>query len=456
MYKYLQNIEERYVEAVISTEGHICVMADSWAIKHDVLLRHYAFMLDYMHIPADKILFICLQDQMHVSLKRKMRERYSHLDFNIQYIADVKHAKYDYVLIGEAQGLDMFSYKIVNDFCCNINNVYIYINSKQLSENTNIDLALLLDGLSIDYVIQGRGYKIKNFLSDFKSGLEREKKKREKQRQKEEALAARLKLMEEKRKKERSVANSLIAMLILPLRKYITDIDKVRRKNNNAYYSRIEQYIVWYRENWPFLSAEAIKRFDFFTIFHNNYLVRTNEIVWCLKESLSKSECDFSDGITRTFMSIIQCHQYCPSETKLLLRNLLMDKDSFAFRMMIYRSQAHQLLEIIMNRYSGREVDIRFPYNINAILTLMALVYPSKRYAVNMSSFMRFCSLTGIQFPSTEDYETDYEKVEYICDGVRNALMLDDCLFDICQTTLNDDITNWHFLTSEFINTIGG
>ena len=64
MYKYLKNIEERYVEAVICTEGHICVMADSWAIKHDLLLRHYVFMLDYMHIPAERILLMLSRQDM--------------------------------------------------------------------------------------------------------------------------------------------------------------------------------------------------------------------------------------------------------------------------------------------------------------------------------------------------------------------------------------------------------
>lgn len=456
MYKYLQNIEERYVEAVVCTEGRICVMADSWAIKHDLLLRHYVFMLDYMHIPAERILFICLQNQMYVSLKKKMRERYSHLKINIQYISDVKQSKYDYVLIGEAQGLDSFSHKIVNEFCLNTNNVFLHINSKLLSEKTNIDLALLLDGLSIDYVFQGRGYKIKDFLSDSKNRLEREKIKREKQRQKKEAFAAKLKLMEEERKKEKAEANSLLAMLILPLCKYITDVDKVKRRSGNTYYSRIEQHIIWYRENWPFLSTEFKKRFDFFTMFHVNYLAMPNEMALCLNEAMSKNDCVFSDGIIKTFMSIIQCHKYCPSETKLLLRNLFMEKDSFAFRMMIFRSQSRQLLEIIKNRYSSGDVDMRFPNNSNAIITLMALVNPTKHYAVNVSSFLRFCSLTGIQPPSTEDLETEYEKMESICDGVRSALMLDEGLLDIYQATLNDNITNWNFLTSEFINTIGG
>ena len=46
--------------------------------------------------------------------------------------------------------------------------------------------------------------------------------------------------------------------------------------------------------------------------------------------------------------------------------------------------------------------------------------------------------------------------MESICDGVRSALMLEDGLVDLYQTTLNDDITNWNFLTSDFINTICG
>ena len=133
-----------------------------------------------------------------------------------------------------------------------------------------------------------------------------------------------------------------------------------------------------------------------------------------------------------------------------------MEKDSFAFRMMIFRSQSRQLLEIIKNRYSSGDVDMQFPNNSNAIITLMALVNPTKYYAVNVSSFLRFCSLTGIQLPSMEDLETEYEKMESICDGVRSALMLEDGLVDLYQTTLNDDITNWNFLTSDFINTIGG
>lgn len=456
MYKYLKNIEERYVEAVICTEGHICVMADSWAIKHDLLLRHYVFMLDYMHIPAERILLICLQNQVYVSLKKKMRERYSHLDFNIQYISDIKQARYDYILVAEAQELDIFSYKIVNGLCRNTNNVFLYINSKRLSEKTNIDLALLIDSLSIDYEFHGRGYKIKDFLSASKNRLEHEKIKREKQKQKEEAFAARLKLLEEKRMKERAEANSLLAKLILPLCKYIKNVDKVRRKNDNLYYSRIEKQIVWYRENWSFLSADVKKRFDFFSIFHSNYLAMPNEIALCLKKTISNNDCVFSDGIIKTFLSIIQCHKYCPSETKLLLRNLFMEKDSFAFRMMIFRSQSRQLLEIIKNRYSSGDVDMQFPNNSNAIITLMALVNPTKYYAVNVSSFLRFCSLTGIQLPSMEDLETEYEKMESICDGVRSALMLEDGLVDLYQTTLNDDITNWNFLTSDFINTIGG
>lgn len=456
MYKYLQNIEERYVEAVVCTEGRICVMADSWAIKHDLLLRHYVFMLDYMHIPAEKILFICLQDQMYISLKKKLSERYSDLNYNIQYISDVKQAKYDYVLIGEAQGIDLFSRKIVDEICRSTSNVFLYINSKVLSEKSNIDLALLIDDLSIDYVYQGRGYKIKDFLSDSKNRLEREKKKREKQRQKEEAFAAKLKLMEEKRLKERAEANSLLSMLILPLCEYITDVDKVKRKNDNAYYSRIEQHIVWYRENWSFLSDGVKKRFDFFMIFHTNYLVKPNEIASCLIEAMSDKKSVFHDGIIKTFRSIIQCHKYCPSETKLLLRNLFMEKDSFAFRMMIFRSQSRQLLEIIKNRYSSGDIDMRFPNNSNAIITLMALINPTEHYAVNVSSFLRFCSLTGIQPPSMEDMETEYEKMESICDGVRSALMLDDGLSDIYKTMFHDDITNWHLITSEFINTIGG
>ena len=78
MYKYLANLDQSSIGAVVYTEGKMCVFASEKVFKEDVVLRHYAFLLDFMSVSVDKILFVCIDgapDFVNASPKLKFVAR---------------------------------------------------------------------------------------------------------------------------------------------------------------------------------------------------------------------------------------------------------------------------------------------------------------------------------------------------------------------------------------------
>lgn len=120
MYKYLANLDEESTHAVINSEGRLCVFASNQNVKEDVVLRHYAFLLDFMTVPVEKILLVCMDSTIVKKLKGRFHRRYKGLPCQITPIGEVGDASlYEYVLVYDAHNVDVFSAKQL---------VYIYSN----------------------------------------------------------------------------------------------------------------------------------------------------------------------------------------------------------------------------------------------------------------------------------------------------------------------------------------
>lgn len=82
MYNYLSAKNPYDIEAVLHTEGRVVAAGDSNVRRSDVAIRHLCFLIDYMHVRLDDILFLSLYKDKDDWIKAKLVEYLSEDAFN--------------------------------------------------------------------------------------------------------------------------------------------------------------------------------------------------------------------------------------------------------------------------------------------------------------------------------------------------------------------------------------
>lgn len=503
MYEYLKGLDEGNSYAVVNTEGKICVLADENAIREEVMLRHYAFLLDYMSVPVDKILFVTLDDSVIKNITKRFHKLYEHLPCKLTAINEVANVQgYDYVLVRDAHNVDVFSTHNLNDICAKSKNLFLFVNSRKIKKQHNIDLAEFFSTNSFDFEISTDGnYSVAQYLKDVEELLEKRRKERELEEQRARERACReqerkareeaerkareeaerkaaeerariqaerkaaeearrkaeaeRKAREEAERKAREEAERIAREKAIAEAKRRAEEEERQRKRNTPYFKKLERYIYWYRQNWDFMVENGSYRWDAVECFNNNFDIQARNLSSNLNSAFAKSSQLMTGVLLRSQKMLIRCASTCPDDTRLLLRNLFNEKDSFQMRMMLYRSMTERIASEMRHRSSITNEEISHLNNIRAAATYLALAYPNKHYQYRLFPFQQFCSKVGIKAPSVSDFESEYEQFESICNQVREALLADEELLNLHDKTYPKDKSDYHLLTYDFIYAIG-
>ena len=446
MYKYLANLDQSSIGAVVYTEGKMCVFASEKVFKEDVVLRHYAFLLDFMSVSVDKILFVCIDGALVKSLKSKFRRLYKDLPCHITYISEVGNVgAYDYAIICDAHNVDVFTIGMLCSIFSNVGNFCLFINSNVIRHDYeyNIDLADFLQKHKFDIELSaGENYTVAKYLQDMRTGLEQlrhireEEERREIERKKleEERLAEKKrKLVEEKAQRE---------------------IEELRKKQDIPYYAMLKPYMDWYIQNWSLMVENGRDKFEAIRYLHEFYVVNVSNFFQNFKTLNERCNTLFSDKVLLSLEVLEKCNALCSVETEQLLLNLFNEKDLMMMRLMLFENQSINLGNIVYGRGGISKNEIDYLHDIEAVAAFLALVYPNKHYLFRRTLFERFCEKVGIELKSvlTDIYE--YINVEVICENIRNALMAHPSIPRLCEDTYGGSDIDYHLLTYDFISAI--
>ena len=204
MYEYLAKLEEGEVYAVVQSEGRIGVFASAASFEKRLLLRHYAFLLDFMKIPVERILFVCLESANASSMQSWFQAHYSDLPceiFTLGQVMDTAH--FDYLLVGDADSLTASQMPLLSQLCSSVHHVYAFFDVRHIQKGRNIYVADFLKNVQFDFEISTDGqFCVADFLDSYKKELASLEKERIQQREQEEReRAERLKREQEERER---------------------------------------------------------------------------------------------------------------------------------------------------------------------------------------------------------------------------------------------------------------
>ena len=204
MYEYLAKLEEGEVYAVVQSEGRIGVFASAASFEKRLLLRHYAFLLDFMKIPVERILFVCLESANTSSMQSWFQTHYPDLTceiFTLGQVMDTAH--FDYLLVGDADSLTASQMPLLSQLCSSVHHVYAFFDVRHIQKGRNIYVADFLKNVQFDFEISTDGqFCVADFLDSYKKELASLEKERIQQREQEEReRAERLKREQEERER---------------------------------------------------------------------------------------------------------------------------------------------------------------------------------------------------------------------------------------------------------------
>ena len=482
MYKYLEDLDEGCSYAVVNTEGRICVLASGKADKKFVALRHYAFLLDFMNVSVDDILFVCVDSASIRKITAKFRRMYGGLPCQVAYIGELGNCsgKYEYVVVCDAHNVDVFTIDGLKELCAKSNNIYVYIDYVNIKENHNIDLADLLQNANFDFEISTDGKcSVAKYLDDVGEELEKLYRKRELEElhaKKEAEREAERKLKAErmaaekaaKLEAERKEMERLECERRAEAERKRAEAEMARRaaemreKQRSPLFIKLKPYMNWYFLNWTLLADKGSDKWNALFQLHKNNEVNVANLVQCMETVHSGCSRSLSDKILHLLEDIKVCRTLCPDETELLLHNLLNEKDSVPIRIMICCNQAMRLADLVRHRSS--EIDIVALADVEAMINCLAFAYPSKHYFLNLSQLEKFGKKTKIDIPSASVYESEndflekeYVNLERFCDNVREALTVNIELMgmnELDKGGCDAKIFDSHLLAADFIYAI--
>lgn len=482
MYKYLEDLDEGCSYAVVNTEGRICVLASEKAVRKYVALRHYAFLLDFMNVSVDDILFVCVDRDNVRKVTIKFCRMYRDLPCRVVYIGELDDCsgEYEYVVVYDAHNVDVFTADGLKGLCAKANNIYICIDYAGIMKSHNVDLADLLKGTDFDFEVSTDGKSsVAKYLDETEEELEKLYRKREleelhakklaereaKRKLQEERMAAEKKAKleaerEEKEKLEREQRAE--AERKRAEEEAARRAEELRKKLNSPLFSRLKPYIDWYFLNWTVLADKGAGMWKALSWLHEKYEVNASNFVQCLECVRSEYGKLLSGEMMRLLENIEECGTLCPEETALLLHNLLNEKDTVQMRMMLCRNQAMRLTELMRHR-SWKMENVGLA-NVEAMADCLALAYPDKHYFLRVSQIEKFGKKVRVDVPSASVYESkndflerEYVNLEHFCDDIREALAVNMELMGVnglCKGGCDAQIFDNHLLTVDFIYAI--
>lgn len=442
MYEYLANLDEGCTYAVVNTEGKLCVLTSCKAVKKEVALRHYAFLLDFMAVSVDRILFVCIDDVIAKRIKEKFRRKYKNLPCEITLLKNVQDANsYDYVIVYDAHNVDVFSEKQLSVVCSNVRNLCMFVSCDSIKEYPNIDIADFLSQYDFDFEIStGDDYSVAEYLEKMHVKLEQlrrireEKERRERERIKQEAeqkAEAEWKAVEDKARRE---------------------AEELRKKQSTPIYLMLKPYMDWYVQNWNLFVSKNKDILNAISQFSKIFDINAMDFAANLRNSFEKCNNVFPADINMANDTLERWGMLCPDEVRLLFKNLFNEKDSFKLKMILYRSQTARISRLIRERggYDVGEVDLD---KVEIVAAYLALAYPERYYFYDMFALLRFCEKIKINVPG-KSLESKYEFFEELCDNVKSALTANPTMLRLCNETFDKEVVNYHILTYCFISDI--
>ena len=442
MYEYLKNLDDDCTNAVVSTEGNICVLGSDRAVKEEIVLRHYAFLLDYMSVPIDKVLLVCTDGIFVKKLKSKFHRRYKGIPCQIISLDEVGDtSQYDYVLLYDAHNIDVFSARRLKALCSNLRNLYIFLSCSVIKSFHNVDLADFIQSRDIDLEICIDGnYSIAEYLRDVDHELQKLKRQREEKelRERERAkLEAERKAEIERKKAEEEARRKA---------------EELRKKQSTPFYMTLKPYMDWFAQNWYFFESMEKDKWNAVDNFYKKFDINSTNIAANLEDAfdLYRKYSIYDIGFAHATLVIFA--RICPDEVRLLLKNLFNEKDSLKLKMILYRSQIGRIANLIHGR-SSYDVNTVELERVGTAATYLALAYPDKYYFYDVYALFKFCEKTGTSKPGTV-LESKYEVFEDFYDKIRMALTAHPIIMRLFNETYERIFVNDRLLTCSFISAI--
>lgn len=442
MYEYLRNLDDDCANAVVSTEGNICVLGSDKAVKEEIMLRHYAFLLDYMSVPIDKVLLVCTDGIFVKKLKNKFHRRYKDIPCQITPLGEIGDtSQYDYVLLYDAHNIDVFSARRLRTLFPDIRNLYVFMNCCVLKSFHNVDLADFVQNLDIDLEICTDGnYSLAEYLRDVEKELQKLKRMREEKerRDRERAMQEAERKAEIERKKEEEEARR--------------KAEELREKQKTPFYIILKPYMDWFAQNWYFFESKEKNKWNAVDNFSKKIDINSTNLAANLEDAFGQYKDSFLYDISLAHETLVTFARICPDEVRLLLKNLFNEKDSLKLKMILYRSQIGRIATLIHGRssYGVNTVELE---RVGTATTYLALAYPAKYYFYDMYALFKFCEKTGLSKPGTV-LESKYEVIEDFYEKIRMALTAHPIIMRLLDETCERIFVNDHLLTCSFISAI--
>lgn len=442
MYEYLRNLDEGCANAVVNTEGRICVLGADKAVKEEVVLRHYAFLLDYMSVPMEKVLLVCMNGLIVRKLKNKFHRRYKDIHCQIMDLEEVDDtSQYDYVLIYDAHNVDVFSASRLKSLCSNARNLYLFLSCSDIKSYHNIDLVDLMQSNSFDMEIcTDESYSIAEYILDVDSELQKLKRIREEEERRERERAKRE--AERKAEIERKKAEEEARR----------KAEELRKRQNSPFYIALKPYIDWYVQNWYFFESMEKDKWNAVGFFSKTFDINATDFAANLENAFDLYRKNFIYDISFAHEALVMFARISPDDVRLVLKNLFNENDSLKLKMVLYRSQINRIATLIRGR-SSYDVNTVELERVGTAATYLALAFPDKYYFYDMHALSKFCEKTNLSKPGTV-LESKYEAIEEFYDKIRMALTARPILLTLCDETSERNFINSHLLTCSFISSI--
>lgn len=442
MYEYFKNLDANCTNAVVSTEGNICVLGSDKAVKEDIVLRHYAFLLDYMSVPIEKMLLVCMDGLIVKKLKSKFHRRYKDIPCQITPLEKVGDAgQYDYVLVYDAHNVDVFSARWLKSLCSNVKNLYLFLSCSVIKTYHNVDLADFMQSNSFDMEICTDGsYSIAEYILDVDNELQQLKRIREEEERRERERAKRE--AERKAEIERKKAEEEARR----------KAEELRKRQNSPFYIALKPYIDWYVQNWYFFESMEKDKWNAVGFFSKTFDINATDFAANLENAFDLYRKNFIYDISFAHETLVMFARICPDDVRLVLKNLFNENDSLKLKMVLYRSQINRIATLIRGR-SSYDVNTVELERVGTAATYLALAFPDKYYFYDMHALSKFCEKTNLSKPGTV-LESKYEAIEEFYDKIRMALTARPILLTLCDETSERNFINSHLLTCSFISSI--
>ena len=217
---------------------------------------------------------------------------------------------------------------------------------------------------------------------------------------------------------------------------------------------KLAPFIEWYKKWWDYMVINESYKWKAIEHFHNKFNIDAQDLKGNLAESLRYEDNLLSGRMNFSKAMLLKNAELSPEDVRSSLSMLFDENTDLAKRANDFVEQFKTIHET--NKNAGKIKANQAPHqNPHSVSVYLAFNNPSRHYIYKEGVWLDFKAVTDLDYPSLNWFTHKLVGYEQICDHIRKVLIADRDLVALHNASYDNDKSDYHLLTQDFIYAIG-